>query len=147
MAATVRDIIRKKGNEAVKVLQDVPVYEALRLMKEREIGALIVIDTTGNTVGIVSDRDCTQRIILEERPPKSTAVAEIMTRDLIGTEPDKTAEECIAIMLRERIRHLPVFDEKKMVGLISIGDTVKAIVKKQHVDIKHLANYIAGTYV
>ena len=70
MAATVRDIIRKKGNEAVKVLQDVPVYEALRLMKEREIGALIVIDTTGNTVGIVSDRDCTQRIIPKNDRPK-----------------------------------------------------------------------------
>ena len=147
MAATVRDIIRKKGNEVVTVLQDVPVYKALKLMKEREIGALIVTNTMGKAVGIVSDRDCTQKIILEERPAKSTPVANIMTRDLISTSPDKTAEECIAVMLQERVRHLPVFDEKKMVGIISIGDTVKSIVKKQYVEIKHLNNYIAGTYV
>lgn len=147
MIATVRDIIGKKGSEVVTVLQDVPVYEALKLMKEREIGALIVTDTTGKAVGIISDRDCTQKIILERKSAKTTPVAKIMTRELVSTSPDKTAEECLTVMLEERVRHLPVFDEDKMVGLISIGDAVKSIVKKQYIEIKHLNNYIAGTYV
>lgn len=147
MAATVRDILREKGNGVTTVLQDVPVYDALELMKEREISALIVVDTAGKIVGIVSDRDCTQKIILEERPAKSTPVAKIMTRELISAGLESTAEECMMVMLQKRVRHLPVFNQDKMVGIISIGDTVKSIVKKQYVEIKHLNNYIAGTYV
>jgi len=147
MTATVRDMIRKKGSEVVTVSQDIPVYEALKLMKGKEIGALIVTDTTGKVVGIISDRDCTQKIILEKRSAKTTSVGKIMTKELISTSPDKTAEECLTIMLEKRVRHLPVFDGNEMVGLVSIGDAVKSIVKKQYVEIKHLNNYIAGTYV
>lgn len=147
MIATVQDIIRRKGNEVVTVLQDVPVYQALGLMKEKGIGALIVTDNAGKEVGIVSDRDCTQKIILEERSAKTTPVAKIMTRDLIRTTPEKTTEECLTVMLEERVRHLPVFDGDEMVGLVSIGDAVKSIVKKQRVEIKHLNSYISGNYV
>jgi CBS domain-containing protein len=147
MTATVNDIIRRKGSKVVTVLQDVPVYQALGIMKEKKIGALIVTDNGGKAVGIVSDRDCTQKIILEERPAKTTPVAKIMTRNLIRTTPDKTAEDCLTVMLEERVRHLPVFDGDKIAGLVSIGDAVKSIVKKQRVEIKHLNNYIAGNYV
>ncbi len=147
MTASVKDILRRKGSEVVTVSQGTPVYEALKLMKEREIGALVVTDTTGKAVGIISDRDCTQKIILERRPAKSTPVEKIMTRELISTKPDKNAEECLTVMLEKRVRHLPVFDGDNMIGLVSIGDAVKSIVKKQYIEIRHLNNYIAGTYV
>jgi len=147
LVATVRDIIRKKGNEVITVLQDVSVYEALGLMKEKAIGALLVTNKTGKSIGIVTDRDCTQKIILDERPAKSTPVSKIMTRDIIGISMEKTAEECIAVMLEKHIRHLPVFDGNNIAGLVSIGDAVKSIVNKQRVEIKQLSNYIAGSYM
>ncbi len=147
MTATVKDILRRKGSEVVTVSQETPVYDALALMKERGIGALVVTDTKDKVVGIISDRDCTQKIILERKPAKSTPVMKIMTRDLISTKPDETAEKCLAVMLEKRVRHLPVFDGDKMIGLVSIGDAVKSIVKKQYIEIRHLNNYITGTYV
>jgi signal-transduction protein with cAMP-binding, CBS, and nucleotidyltransferase domain len=143
----VRDIIRKKGNKVITILQDVSVYEALSLMTERDIGALLVTNRTGKAVGIVSYQDCTQKIILDEKPVKSTPVSRIMVEDIIGTSMEKTAEECIVVMLEKRIRHLPVFDGGNVVGLVSIGDAVKSIVERQRVEIKQLSSYIAGTYV
>jgi len=147
MITTVRDIIRKKGNEVVTVLQDVSVYEALSLMKKRAIGALLVTDKMGKPVGVVSDRDCTQKIILDDKPAKRTSVSKIMNRDIIGISMENTAEECIAVMLEKHVRYLPVFDGSNVAGLVSIGDIVKSIVKKQRVEIKQLSNYIAGSYM
>jgi len=145
--ATVRDIIRKKGNEVVAVLQDVSVFEALGLMKEKATGALLVSDKMGRAVGIVSDRDCTQKIILDDKPAKQTSVSKIMNRDINGISMENTAEECIAVMLEKHVRYLPVFDGSNVAGLVSIGDIVKSIVKKQRVEIKQLSNYIAGSYM
>lgn len=147
MIATVRDIIRKKGNDVITILQDVSAYEALSLMKERDIGALLVTNRTGKVVGIVSYQDCTQRVILDEKPAKRTPVSKIMVRDIIGISMEKTAEECIVVMLEKHIRHLPVLDGDNVVGLVSIGDAVRSIVKKQRVEIKQLSSYIAGSYV
>jgi CBS domain-containing protein len=147
MVTTVRDILRRKGNEVISVSRDVPVYEALSLMKKKGIGALIVTNRKGKAVGIVSDRDCTQKIVLDDKPARSTTVSKIMSTGLISTTPEKSSEECIAVMLEEGIRHLPVLDGGKMAGLISIGDAVKSIVKKQRVEIKQLSNYIAGSYM
>lgn len=144
MIATVRDIIRKKGNEVVAVLQDVSVFEALGLMKEKATGALLVSDKMGRAVGIVSDRDCTQKIILDDKPAKQTSVSKIMNRDINGISMKNTVEECITVMLDKNIRHLPFFDGSDVAGLISIGDTVKSIVKKQRVEINSSATTSLG---
>jgi signal-transduction protein with cAMP-binding, CBS, and nucleotidyltransferase domain len=113
------------------VLQDVSVFEALGLMKEKVTGALLVSDKMERAVGIVSDRDCTQKIILDDKPAKQTSVSKIMNRDINGISMKNTIEECIMVMLDKNIRHLPFFDGSDVAGLISIGDTVKSIVKKQ----------------
>jgi CBS domain-containing protein len=116
------------------------------MMQEKEIGALVVLGEGGDLQGIISERDYARKVILEGRSSKETATRDIMTKEPHTVTPSATAEECIALMLKNRVRHLPVLQGKKLMGLVSIGDAVKALVREQRDTIEHLGNYISGCY-
>jgi CBS domain-containing protein len=137
----VRDILRVKGHEVWKVDLNATVFEALRLMAEKEVGALVVMD--GDKIaGIISERDYARKIVLLGRTSPNTLVKEIMTSPVAYTQPDQSIEECMAIMTDKRIRHLPVLENDKLIGIISIGDLVKAIIADQKFIIEQLERYI-----
>ncbi|HXF76290.1 MAG TPA: CBS domain-containing protein [Methylomirabilota bacterium] len=137
----VRDILRVKGHEVWKVDLNATVFEALRLMAEKEVGALVVMD--GDKIaGIISERDYARKIVLLGRTSPNTLVKEIMTSPVAYTQPDQSIEECMAIMTDKRIRHLPVLQNDKLIGIISIGDLVKAIIADQKFIIEQLERYI-----
>ena len=139
----VKDILRTKGSEVWTVAPDVSVYEALQLMAEKNIGALLVTHHE-RPVGIFSERDYARKVILEGRSSLNTTVEEIMTVRLIVVSPAQTIDECMALMTQGHIRHLPVMENDKLVGVISIGDVVKQIMSDQEIQIEQLENYILG---
>ena len=141
----VKDLLKSKSKEIQSVSPDASVYDALKLMSEKEIGALIVMEDE-KVVGIMSERDYARKIILRGKTSKETLVREIMTSDLIQVKPENSVEECMILMTGKHVRHLPVFDQEKFVGIISIGDVVKSIISKQEMLIEQLSNYIAGRY-
>jgi CBS domain-containing protein len=116
-------------------------------MSEKEIGALIVINDKGKVEGIITERDYARKVFLKGRSSKETYVKEIMTTELFAVNPTSSVEECMALMTEKKIRHLPVMDGDKLIGVISIGDVVMAIIEAQGIMIEHLNNYIMGAYV
>lgn len=141
--ATVRDIVRKKGGEIVSVLPDASVFEALKLMSDHNLGALLVI-SDGKVEGILSERDCARRLDLHGRSAKETKVGEIMTSKVLYAQTSQTIEECVAIMIDKNIRHLPVFEDDELIGVISSRDTLKAMIDEQKFVITQLEHYITG---
>ena len=140
---TVRQLLETKGRDIWKVSPDDSVYEALRLMADKNVGALIVMD--GNRmVGIFSERDYARKVILQGKFSRDTPVRDIMTRDVFSVTPDQTVKECMAVMTQGRFRHLPVLLGEELVGVISIGDVVKAILSDQDFMIAQLENFIGG---
>jgi CBS domain-containing protein len=123
------------------------VFGALTLMAEKDIGALMVMDGIA-AVGIFSERDYARKVILKGKTSRETAVEEVMTpvTGMYGVKPDSTVEEAMALMTSKKVRHLPVFDGHDVIGVISIGDVLKSIIKYKDIEIKHLNNYIAGPY-
>jgi CBS domain-containing protein len=140
---TVRDILKVKGQAVWCVEMGSTVFEALGRMAEKEVGALVVMDGT-RLAGIISERDYARKIILLGRTSPKTLVEEIMTSHVAYTHLDQSIEECMAIMTDKRIRHLPVIDEGKLVGIISIGDLVKSIIADQQFIIEQLERYITS---
>lgn len=140
---TVRDILQVKGADIWRIPFEATVLDALRLMAEKQVGALVVVDGT-KPVGVISERDYARKVILHGRASPSTLVKEIMTSPVVFTHPDQPIEECMAIMTDKRIRHLPVMDEGKLAGIISIGDLVKTIIAEQKFTIEQLERYIMG---
>ncbi len=122
---------------------DTSVLEAIRLMADKGIGAVMVIDGD-EVVGILSERDYARKVILESRVSSATPVREIMTRRVVYAKPEETAEECLAVMTDRRIRHLPVVEEGRVIGVVSIGDLVKAVISEQRFIIEQLTNYIGS---
>lgn len=139
----VRDILQRKGNQVWSVAPDSTVYDALMLMAEQNVGALLVLDRE-KIVGIFSERDYARKIILKGKASKETSVEEIMTSEVTTVHPAQFVEECMALMTDKRIRHLPVLEGEKLAGLISIGDVVKAIISDREFIIKQLESYITG---
>lgn len=119
------------------------MYEALQLMANKNIGAVLVVDK-GNLVGIMSERDYARKVILHGKSSKDIRVREIMTEKVFYVRPEQTVEDCMALMTNRRIRHLPVIDDDRLIGVISIGDVVKAIIDHQEFMITQLENYIMG---
>ncbi len=144
---TVGQLLQKKGGEVWTISRDAMVYRALQTMSEKGVGALPVIDADGRVTGIISERDYARKVILEGRSSKETSIKDIMTPELFVVSPKNTLNECMGIMSEKRIRHLPVLDNGKLVGIISIGDVLKAIITEQGILIEHLHNYIMGSYV
>ena len=142
---TVKQILEEKGYKVWTISPEAKVIDALRTMADRGVGALVVYEKD-EVVGIVSERDYARKIILMGRHSHDTKVREIMTSHVYGVQFDDTAEECIALMTDKHIRHLPVSKDKKLVGIVSIGDVVKAIMTQQKVTIENLENYIMGKY-
>ena len=139
----VRDILKVKGNQVWSIAPDASVYDAMKLMADKGIGALLVMEGDA-LVGIISERDYARKVILLGRSSRTTQVREIMTSRVAYTEPEQNIEECMALMTEMRIRHLPVMDSGKLVGVISIGDLVKAIITEQKFIIEQLERYISS---
>lgn len=137
----VKHILKIKGNDVYATTMDASVFEAIKEMSDRGVGALLVIEA-GKLVGILSERDYTRKVILKGKSSKETAVKEIMSAPVIYTTPDESIEQCMALMTAKHIRHLPVLDEGRVVGVISIGDLVKAIIAQQEVWIQELENHV-----
>ena len=140
---TVKQILDVKGYEVWTISKDVPVFDAIKLMAEKEVGAIIVKDGD-KVVGIISERDYARNIILKGRSSQQTLVKEIMTPRVIYVLPNQRAEECMALMTENKIRHLPVLDGDKLIGMLSIRDLLKAIIDDQKFTIDQLQKYITG---
>ena len=141
--STVRDMIRKKGSEVFSIAPDATVYDVLTIMAKHNSGALMVVQN-GKVEGIISERDCVRKMDLEGRSPKTTKVSEIMTSKVIYVEASKQLEECMALMIDKNIRHLPVYDCKDLLGLISVRDVLKEVIDVQKFMISQLEHYITG---
>jgi CBS domain-containing protein len=142
---TVREILANKGNQIWSINQDSTVFKALIMLADKSIGALLVVDKNGNPVGIMSERDYARKVILVGKSSKETMVKEIMSSKVIYITPDRSPEECLALMTNKRIRHLPVLDNGKLTGFISIGDVVKAVLDEKEFTIDQLVHYIKNT--
>ncbi len=140
---TVKEILDSKGYEVLSVTPDDSVYDALNLMAAKDVGALVVLDD-GKVRGLFSERDYARKITLKGRSSPDTKVGEVMTKRVICTQLSRTAEECMALMTDKRVRHLPVVEDKQTIGLISIGDLVKAIISHQKFIIEQLETYITS---
>ncbi|MBK6794426.1 MAG: CBS domain-containing protein [Anaerolineales bacterium] len=141
--STVRDMIRKKGSEVFSIAPDATVYDVLTIMAKHNSGALMVVQN-GKVEGIISERDCVRKMDLEGRSPKTTKVSEIMTSKVIYVEASQQLEECMALMIDKNIRHLPVYDGKDLLGLISVRDVLKEVIDVQKFMISQLEHYITG---
>ncbi len=141
---TVRQVLARKGKATWSVGPDAMVYEALQIMAEKDVGALLVMDGD-RLVGMLSERDYARKVFLKGKASPSTPVREIMTERVHTVSPDRTIEECMALMTIHRIRHLPVLEGNAIVGVISIGDVVKASLDEKDFLIKQLENYITGS--
>ncbi|TVP89021.1 MAG: CBS domain-containing protein [Thioalkalivibrio sp.] len=137
------DLLNDKGAHVYSIEPDATVLEALHLMAEHEVGALPVLDGD-RLVGIVTERDYARKVMLFERSSRTTQVREIMMKRVACVEPTRSVEECMALMTDKRVRHLPVMRDGRMIGLVSIGDLVKAIIDEQKFIISQLELYIAS---
>jgi len=140
---TIKELIGNKGQEIWSVEPDATVYESIELLAAKGVGALMVIED-GKPVGIISERDYARKVILEGRSSKSTPVRDIMSTHVIHTSPDRSVEECMTLMTKNKIRHLPVMDGEQLVGVVSIGDLVKATISEQQSTIEQLERYISS---
>ncbi len=145
MAETVRELLVAKGGVVWTIASGATVYEAIALMAAKEIGALVVKDGA-RVVGILSERDYAREVILKGRSSKTTPVDEIMTKKVIYVSPERRIEECMALMNRYNIRHLPVMAENTLVGMISIGDVLKEVIAGKEFLIDQLTDYLSGSY-
>jgi len=142
---TVRAVLDHKGIGVCAVTPETPVYEALEIMAEKEIGAVLVMEEA-DLCGIFSERDYARKVILQGKASRETTVGEIMTSPAIVATLDLSVDDCMRLMTDYRIRHLPVTGEDAVIGVLSIGDLVNWIIRRQEEEIHHLHHYIAGSY-
>jgi CBS domain-containing protein len=140
---TVGDILQTKGNEVWTIPPETIVFDALKVMAERNVGALVVIEGK-NVAGILSERDYARKVILHGKSSRELTAREIMSTNVYFVSPLENMEDCMALFTNKRVRHLPVLQNNQLIGIISIGDVVKAVIAEQEYTIKHLENYITG---
>ena len=140
---TVREVLRSKTSAIWSISAEDTVYKALEIMAEKDIGALMVLDGEKVT-GIFTERDYARKVVLKGKSSKDITVGELMTRELYCIDPDKSVEECMAIMIAAHCRHMPVFENKKLAGIVTFGDIVNAVIVVQKVKIQDLETYISG---
>jgi CBS domain-containing protein len=138
---SVRQLLELKGREIHSITPDARVFDALKLMAEKDVGALVVTEG-GKLAGIISERDYARKVILHGKSSHDITVRDIMTGKVITVSPDHTVEECMALMTGKRIRHLPVTEGERLTGVLSIGDLVKEVIAEQEQTIKQLESYI-----
>ena len=139
----VNELLRAKSQDIWTIGTGATVYDALRLMAEKDIGALLVVEG-GRLVGILSERDYARKVILRGKSSRDTTVGEIMTEKVVYVRPEQSVEDCMALMTDKHVRHLPVLKDGQLLGIISIGDVVKSIITEQEFIIAQLENYITG---
>lgn len=140
---TVRQVLQTKGREVYSISPESRVFDALKLMADKEVGALVVL-ATGRVAGIISERDYARKVILHGKSSHDIPVRDIMTSKVITVNPAHSVEECMALMTANRVRHLPVVDAERLVGIVSIGDLVKEVIADQQATIQQLESYIHG---
>ena len=138
---TLMQLLEAKGGETYSIAPDARVYDALKLMAEKDVGALVVLEA-GKLAGIISERDYARKVILQGKSSHDIPVREIMTVRVVTVQPSQTVEDCMALMTARRVRHLPVVDGDRLVGVLSIGDLVKEVIAEQEQTIKQLESYI-----
>ena len=140
--ASVRQVLQSKGHDIWSIGPELSVYDAIAMMAQQEVGALVVLD--GETlVGVLSERDYARKVVLQGRSSRDTKIKDIMTTRVVFVRHDQSVEDCMALMTDKRIRHLPVMDGDKLLGVISIGDLVKSIIEEQQHVIEQLEQYIS----
>jgi len=142
---TIAQLLNAKGNQIWSVEPKATIFEALEIMSEKEIGALLVMED-GKLTGIFSERDYARKVILKGKSSKETPVGELMTKKVFYIDPQKTINDCMAMMTAKRIRHVPVIEDNQVMGIVTIGDVVNQIISEQEVTINHLENYITGSH-
>ena len=142
--ATVRDMLKTKGFEVWSVTPDASVFDALKLMAEKNIGAVLVMESD-NLIGILSERDYARKVILHGKSSAKTPAREIMTERVMCVGPEDSAEQVMALITEKHIRHLPVLEDGELIGLVSIGDVVKATIAQKEFIIEQLEEYVKGT--
>jgi len=141
---TAAQILKSKPHQTVHTIEPAAsVYEAVKLMAEKNVGALLVVEH-GKVVGIVSERDYARKVVLLARSSKDTPLRDIMSSPVMYVHPEQTVDQCMALMTENRLRHLPVMDDGRLIGLVSIGDLVKATISEQQFIIEQLEHYISG---
>ncbi len=145
MSTPISSILNRKGRQVVTIGPEATVYEAIARMVEHNVGSIVVVHDQ-QVVGIFTERDYLRRIALQGRTSKTTQIREVMTANVLCVGPRSTVEECMALMTRQKCRHLPVLDGTTLVGLISIGDCVRAISEQARAQVDTLTHYVAGSY-
>jgi CBS domain-containing protein len=141
--ATVRDMIRKKGNEVYTIAPEATVFEALEMMAKHNIGALLVM-TADEIKGIVSERDCIRKVDVMGRKARDTKISDIMTSSVITVDANQPLEDCMSLMIEKNIRHLPVCEGKQLLGVVSVRDVLKEVIEVQQMMLSQLERYITG---
>ncbi len=142
---TIGQLLQSKGKDIWSISPHATVFEALSIMANKDIGALLVIDNE-KLVGIFSERDYAQKVILKGKSSKETNVGDLMTRDVFYIDPQNTLHECMAVMTANHIRHMPVLENNRLIGMVTLGDVVKQIISNQEFTIRELEKYISGGY-
>ena len=145
MNTPISQVLDRKGREVVTISGQASVFEAIQLLDAKQIGALLIMNKSGKLAGLLSERDCFRKVILPEKSPRAVLVKEIMTKKVVYVTPSTTVDDCMALMTQKRFRHLPVIENEKVNGIISIGDLVKFVTVEQDLMIRNLEKYIEGS--
>lgn len=144
MKSTVKELLEEKGSNVWTINQDETVYNGLVMMAKKDVGALLVVDQEGKLVGMFSERDYARKIVLFGKSSKDTKIGDMMSTEISIVKPEDTIQNCLALMTKRKIRHLPVIQQNKLAGIVSIGDAVNRVISDQKETIHNLEDYIYG---
>lgn len=144
--STIADVLGHKKDDVLTISANATVFEAISKMVKRNVGSIVITDDANSLLGIFTERDYLRRIVVENRTSKTTFVRDVMSRSLVCVDPNRSVEECMNIMTNERIRHIPVIENGRLAGIVSIGDLVKYLCVERSFEIKNLTDYITGRY-
>jgi len=139
---TVKNMLDRKGREVWSIEPSQSVYHAVEMMEQKQVGALTVLADDARLVGIISERDCARKVLLQDRSARETTVADIMTQDVVSVDEETSVDHCMALMATNKIRHLPVLQDRNLTGIVAVGDVLKSIIREQSTAIEELENYI-----